>query len=365
MPAWLQALLLILLVAASSLAVFRDAGMLVFFVVLVVAAILYKLRDPLMLLLLLVLGTIVVLFLLPAVQTAGEASPRASCTNNLHQISLAVLQYESQYHCFPPPYIADKNGKPMHSWRVLILPYLGREDIYGQYDFNEPWDGPKNRKLLAIRPRVFACPADRIASKADATTTSYVAVVGRIALWRTDKPKSLNDPELSGRAGNTVMLVETADSDINWTEPRDYCLDEPTPEGSASIAGIVSSRHMSSPGFFYQDVPAGVNVSFADGHQQFVSAAAMTSDRAREWLAVGGFKDEAIDYSAPGYERQINWANCFALAVWIVSVALLLVRAWCSRRLALIDGPADETPPPESQVVEDHPESTNDRIAGS
>ena len=42
----------------------------------------------------------------------------------MKQLGLAVHNYAQQYRCFPPAYIADKNGKPMHSWRVLILPYL-------------------------------------------------------------------------------------------------------------------------------------------------------------------------------------------------------------------------------------------------
>jgi hypothetical protein len=44
---------------------------------------------------------------------------------------LAVLTYEAQYHCFPPAYIPDKDGKPMHSWRVLMLPYLQYKDRPG------------------------------------------------------------------------------------------------------------------------------------------------------------------------------------------------------------------------------------------
>ena len=38
----------------------------------------------------------------------------------------------------------------MHSWRVLILPYFCMGDIYNQYNFNEPWNGPKNRLLEPI-----------------------------------------------------------------------------------------------------------------------------------------------------------------------------------------------------------------------
>ena len=65
---------------------------------------------------------------------------RASmCKNQLMNIGLALYQYYEQYGSFPPAYIADESGKPMHSWRVLILPYLEESALYMQYDFNEPW----------------------------------------------------------------------------------------------------------------------------------------------------------------------------------------------------------------------------------
>ncbi|HZW34640.1 MAG TPA: DUF1559 domain-containing protein [Isosphaeraceae bacterium] len=44
-------------------------------------------------------------------------------------------------------YIADATGKPMHGWRVLILPFLEQSAVYNQYDFSEPWDGPNNPRM--------------------------------------------------------------------------------------------------------------------------------------------------------------------------------------------------------------------------
>ena len=59
----------------------------------------------------------------------------------------------------PPAYFADESGKPLHSWRVLILPFLDEGALYKQYDFSEPWDGPNNSRLLARMPRVWPhCP---------------------------------------------------------------------------------------------------------------------------------------------------------------------------------------------------------------
>src|SRR5262245_48474313 len=82
----------------------------------------------------------------------GEDHARAfrdgpRCRTNLWQLGLALHNYYNEHGHFPPPYVADAAGKSMHSWRVLILPYLGRQDLYDAYDLNEPWNGPSNRKL--------------------------------------------------------------------------------------------------------------------------------------------------------------------------------------------------------------------------
>ena len=118
-----------------------------------------------------------------------HAGRRAACANNLHEIALALHQYHQANGCFPPAYIADKSGKPMHSWRILILPFLDRNDLYKAYDFSEPWNGPNNKKLLATRPNVFACPSDPSVGRGGATQTSYVAVVGSGAAWAGEKPR--------------------------------------------------------------------------------------------------------------------------------------------------------------------------------
>src|SRR5262245_30030320 len=55
---------------------------------------------------------------------ARESARRMSCSNNLHNIAIALRNYESVYHCLPPAYTVDAEGKPLHSWRTLLLPFL-------------------------------------------------------------------------------------------------------------------------------------------------------------------------------------------------------------------------------------------------
>ena len=106
-------------------------------------------------------GGILVALLLPAVQAAREAARRMQCTNNLKQIALAMHNYHDVHGSFPAAYIADENGRPMHSWRVALLPYLERSDLYNQYNFNEPWDSPGNLKVAEQLPQTYRCPRRR------------------------------------------------------------------------------------------------------------------------------------------------------------------------------------------------------------
>ncbi len=135
---------------------------------------------------------LLIALMLPAVSSAREAAHRAQCCNNLKQIVVALVRYDEDHGHLPPPCVYDKKNRPMHSWRVLILPYLGRKELYDRYRFDEPWDGPNNRKLLAERPPEYHCPSV-IDDPTKSPATSYVAVVGDRSLWKRDENVSLND----------------------------------------------------------------------------------------------------------------------------------------------------------------------------
>ena len=85
---------------------------------------------------------------------------------------MAVANYHDTYGRFPAAYVADRDGRPMHSWRVLILPLLEQRTTYDAYDFAEPWDGPNNRRLADRVGRIL--PGSGLESD-QARTTSLVA----------------------------------------------------------------------------------------------------------------------------------------------------------------------------------------------
>jgi hypothetical protein len=98
----------------------------------------------------------------------------------------------------------------MHSWRVLILPYIEQKALYAQYDFNEPWDGPHNRLLSSKMPLVYHCDKDGPAGR---MTTSYVAVSGPKTLLSDDAPTSYG--AVRDGTSCTLAVVEIANSGIN------------------------------------------------------------------------------------------------------------------------------------------------------
>ena len=165
-----------------------------------------------------VIGVLVAL-LLPAINVSRDAARAAMCQNNLKQIAMAMMQYETMHGSFPPAYLADKDGKPMHSWRVLLLPYLDRQDLFRQYRFDEPWDGPNNRKLADKMPSIFRCPSDPDRTP---STTSYMVVAGPHTMFPAKR--AISTASIRDGSSNTAMVVETVGMDVNWMEPKD--LDE-------------------------------------------------------------------------------------------------------------------------------------------
>jgi hypothetical protein len=165
----------------------------------------------------------------------------ARCPNNLKQIAIALQLYHD-LGSLPPAYVADASGKPIHSWRVLLLPFLEQEPLYQQYRFDEPWDGPNNRKLHDRYLEIYSCPQQFPKSPSDARRdTSYVVVVGPRTAFPGDRCVSFGDIR-DGRA-NTVLVVEIRNSGIHWMEPRDLHVTQMNPRVNPPHGQGISSQH--------------------------------------------------------------------------------------------------------------------------
>ncbi len=112
-------------------------------------------------------------------RAAGSASAaRRQSLNNLKQIAIAMHNYQDTHGCFPPAAIYGKNGKPLLSWRVLLLPYLEQDNLYRQFHLDEPWDSPHNKKLLETKVKAYHIPGHD-----DWTKTYYQVFVGEDTIF--------------------------------------------------------------------------------------------------------------------------------------------------------------------------------------
>ncbi len=216
---------------------------------------------------------------------------------NLKRIGLALHNYVSAEGHFPPAAITGKDGKPLLSWRVAILPYLvdydgrPRDNLFKAFRLDEPWDGPHNKALLERMPAVFAssaggsgqpfttayrgfvCPEGKEGTRAgaaagmmegmmeggekkkgvDATLEARKKAMGGMAAEMAGPGEDQSQPvvlalfrenrgvgvaEITDGTAYTLMVVEAAEA-VPWTKPDDlpYSQNEPLPRLGGSMQG--------------------------------------------------------------------------------------------------------------------------------
>jgi len=188
--------------------------------------------------LLVVIAIIAILIglLLPAVQKVREASFRASCTNNLKQLALAVLQYEQARGYFPPAITTSTGGPPIdftvykHGYAPYILPFVEQEAVFRLYRWDLFWNDPLNQPAVATPLSVFLCPSapgERTATDGALSfgRTDYVAIYGvdpalvasgLLGSWNGDTNGVLGFGQawrmnqVTDGTSNTVMVAESA-----------------------------------------------------------------------------------------------------------------------------------------------------------
>jgi hypothetical protein len=182
-----------------------------------------------------------------AVSKVRGASTRVQTQNNLKQIALAMHNYHDAIGQFPASAICDKQGKPLLSWRVAILPYVEANELYEQFRLDEPWDSDHNKKLLAKMPKIYATPGG---AALESATTHYRVFVGGGSGYELRKGIKITD--ILDGTSNTIMAVEAAEA-VPWTKPEELAYD---PRKALPKLGVA---------------PEGFNSAFFDGSTHFIS----------------------------------------------------------------------------------------------
>jgi tRNA A-37 threonylcarbamoyl transferase component Bud32 len=201
---------------------------------------------------------------------------------NLQSIGQALIAYHEQQGRFPDAVIEGADGRPLLSWRVAILPFLGLDELYRQFHLDEPWDSPHNHALLDQMPPVFRA----MSSEPDPSAVTQVVRAGRVVdpmrggilarIPRLVEAFSSSEPGIDqsltyyravmgpgtmfeDRAGRhrseavdgpeqTILVVEAAHP-VPWTKPDEVVIDADAP-----WSGIVSDDDLD-----------GTQALFADG----------------------------------------------------------------------------------------------------
>lgn len=168
-----------------------------------------------------------------------EEGRRAAQTHaNLKLIATAMHEYHAANGRLPPALVLGADGKPAHSWCVLILPYVGQQDLYSRYDFNVPWNHESNKRLLREIPLCYTS----IRNLSNGSfATSFVVLTGEKTFFPNSR--SVNWKDAKDGLESTILIAEAERSDILWTEPEDLNVDTVPPSASEiSSFGLTSGN---------------------------------------------------------------------------------------------------------------------------
>lgn len=200
-----------------------------------------------------VFGTFTLIF--PAVSAGRQAALKSRTANHLRTVVAALRSYEAEQGSLPPAFLADQAGQPQHSWRVLILPYLGYSHVYERYDFNQPWDSPQNMQLLPLMPHEYASPAD--ADARASFETSFMVLEGPRTAFPGSRSTRLSD--IQDDFAQTILVAETPTFGAAWIQPVDLRTDQ--------MRFVINGPAGVEIGSRFAD---GVHVGMADGSVQFL-----------------------------------------------------------------------------------------------
>jgi hypothetical protein len=146
-------------------------------------------------------------------------SQAAHCVNNMRQIAYVCASYSEKYG-YLPVYTVDENNKPLHSWRVLILPYIEEEELYKKIRLNEPWNSEYNKQFHDYLIPLYKCRADF--KNRRKPVTNYFLLTGKGTTLD-------NSGKLFVKNFNTepkkILLVESS-KEVHWMCPVDISFDE-------------------------------------------------------------------------------------------------------------------------------------------
>ncbi|MBS0260509.1 MAG: DUF1559 domain-containing protein [Planctomycetes bacterium] len=311
--------------------------------------------------LLVVIAIIAVLvsLLLPAVQQAREAARRSQCQNNLKQLGLALLNYESKFRCYPPSRI---NLSPpavattyQQSWTVMVLAELDQGPMYNLYNANANWFDSVNYPVTTTKLPVFLCPSSpdqrdvptpalytalgvtagqpvfgytdygtlNAVRNAFLVTAGYASIApAKEVMGALDRGPAIKVAQIVDGTSNTIMLGEDAGRPFQYISGK--------PGNNPRVGNVAFGTPFTADGWGWADINGGFSVDGADpdGQQSNTSSKGVitlppmgarcaincTNDSEMYSMHVGGAYSLFCDGSVHFLNSTISNATFVALA---------------------------------------------------
>jgi Protein of unknown function (DUF1559) len=182
---------------------------------------------------------------------AAIAAAKKRSSNSLKLMMLAIHSHHDAMNQFPNS-ITDKDGKPLLSWRVAILPYMEAAEakLYKEFKLDEAWDSETNKKLIEKMPKIYAA----MIGKTDMGHTYYQGFTGPQTPF---EEKKLRFADFTDGLSNTLMVVE-GEKTIEWTKPDNLLAFDPKKDTLPKVGGKLFSD--------------GFHAAMGDGTVQFIKS---------------------------------------------------------------------------------------------
>lgn len=214
---------------------------------------------------------ILIALLVPAVQMARESARQAHCSNNLHQIGIALHGYHDARKTLPPgclqyrPLGATPGDYKQFAWSAFILPFLEQEPLYEKINFEVPYDHPANATAGATRLSTYICPTATAPAPGGLGKTDYAGLFGqRLTTFKNTNNgvfiynRAFTFGMIRDGLSQTMCVAEdTVGPECEWINGRNTfeqsgSINDPK---ASSIDNEIRSQHI-----------GGAMVLFLDGH---------------------------------------------------------------------------------------------------